>query len=100
MSSEVTCLYVPEEGEIKIIPYKVGVTTREYLGPHSEGICFPRTDYRLAGFVRFFNGTDGVNKRCTAMYICEVKGPVIIVNEDENGKMSSLTQDDIEKIFN
>lgn len=106
MNSRFTCLLVPVEGEISVIPY-TSTTVRDYLGPHYEGIAFPIPNYRLSGFLRSFDSSAAVNKRCTAIYVAEIRGPVILMNEIEDDDpeegveyLISLTHDDIPKIFN
>jgi hypothetical protein len=106
MSSGITCLLVPVEGEIEVIPY-TSTTIRDYLGPHYEGICFSKPNYRLSGFIKMFDASP-VNKRCTDIYVAEIRGTVIIADEhpeneddDEDEEyLKSLTSEDIPKIFN
>ncbi|KAF9346095.1 hypothetical protein BGX26_002412 [Mortierella sp. AD094] len=102
MDSEATCLYVPVEGEIRVIPY-TSTTLRDYLGQDYEGICFSNRNYRLSGFIRTFDFSSAVNKRCTDIYVAEIRGPVIVVDEDEDEDVEgvkSLSEKDIAKIFN
>lgn len=107
MNSKASCLYVPAEGDIRVIPF-TPTTLREYLGQHYEGICIFKPNYRLSGFIRSFDTSAPLNKRCTDIYVAEIRGPVIIVNEgeeedegEEEGEyLLSLTEKDITKIFN
>lgn len=101
MDSEATCLYVPVEGEIRVIPFN-STTLQQYLGQNREGICISNPAYRLSGFIRSFNFSDPVNKRCSNIYVAEIRGPVIIVDEHEDDDIEgakSLSEKDIPKIF-
>ncbi|GJJ74555.1 hypothetical protein EMPS_06913 [Entomortierella parvispora] len=101
-----TVLYVPVEGEIKVIPYTSTTKLSELLeSEHYEGLAFgdmklAEKGYRLAGFIRTNYGRGGgpINKRCSKIHIAEIPGPVVIMNEDSKGYVP-LTEADIPFIF-
>ncbi|KAF9289082.1 hypothetical protein BGZ74_000799 [Mortierella antarctica] len=102
-----TCLYVPVEGDIKILPWTSFTAIKDILEWRDcEGIAFSsqyvlNQGYFLTGFIRTFGpDTDLVNKRCTKLYVANIYGPVVIVNENRKGDMVPLTEKDIPHIFN
>lgn len=101
-----TCLYVPVEGDIKILPWKSPPAIGDMLEwQYYEGLSFSSghllsQGYRLSGFIRTFGpNSDGVNRRCTKLYVAEINGPVIVVNETRKGGVASLSEKDIPNIF-
>lgn len=101
-----TCLYVPVEGDIKVLPWSSSTSIGDILEWRDyEGLAFSsrrllNQGYLLSGFIRTSGPqADAVNTRCTKLYIAEINGPVIIVNEDRDGDVVSLTEKDIRQIF-
>lgn len=104
--SKMTVLYVPVEGEIKVLPWTSFSALPQILeSVDYEGIAFPDMNlvnkgYRLAGFIRTHHGRNipPINKRCSKLYITGIPGPVVIMSEESEGQVP-LTEADIPIIF-